>query len=86
MKYGPITSVEDHGTVWLVEYRVRAGGRRSVYFDHRPFSSFYEGVTGRDFFQDYRFGSGAQFIARQLQGRRIGVDDDQGVPTVVVED
>lgn len=53
------------------------GGLGTVCFDHRPFAHFYEGTTGRDFFRDYNFGRGRDYISGQLRGLRISVEGEQ---------
>lgn len=71
MPSGKILSAQDHGTIWQLLYQVDGDGSDSVYFDHRPFSHFYEGATGRSFSQDYKFGAGREYVSNQLKGLRI---------------
>jgi hypothetical protein len=81
--YGLITAAEDYGSVWRLVHRRDDDGSDSVYFDHRPFACFYEGATGRSFFEDYGFGAGRELISRELKGLRIRVEGD--FPEQVVE-
>ena len=76
---------EDQGTVWRGFYK---SGRRlhAVTFDHRPFANFYEGATGRSFYDDYAFGSGRKYISRELRGRSISVDETGNGTVVRLED
>jgi hypothetical protein len=80
---GWITAIEDYGSVWCLVYRRDDDGPDSVYFDHRPFACFYEGATGRSFFEDYRFGAGRELISKELKGLRIRVEKE--FPEQVVE-
>lgn len=73
---GRILSVRDCGTIWQLYYQVDNNGLGVVNFDHRPFSHFYEGVTGRNFFEDYAFGRGRQYVSSRLVGRRVSVDGE----------
>lgn len=73
MPTGKIIAAQDHGTIWTLAYRTENGRRDCLIFDHRPFAEFYEGVTERNFFKDYAFGRGREFISRQLKGIRICV-------------
>lgn len=72
--------------MWSLNYRQDGNGEKSVYFDHRPFSAFYEGATDRSFFKDYRFGAGREFISRKLRGRRIRVDGEFPEQSVGLEE
>ena len=74
--YGLITAAEDYGSAWCLVYKRDDGGSDSVYFDHRPFACFYEGATGRSFFEDYRFGAGRELVSKELRGLCIGVEGD----------
>lgn len=73
MSEGKIISAIDHGSVWQLLYEAEGDGIDSLYFDHRPFAGFYEGVTARSFFRDYAFGRGRRLISENLQGIRIHV-------------
>ncbi|MBI4444904.1 MAG: hypothetical protein HY645_03250 [Acidobacteria bacterium] len=53
---GKILLALDHDTIWQLFYEKNGGGIGHVYFDHRPFAQFYEGVTGQSFHEDYVFG------------------------------
>ena len=75
-KGGEILRAQDHGTVWEVVYRDGRGRANSVYFDHRCFAQFYEGVVGGSFYEDYQFGRGARYVSDQLAGLRIVVDGE----------
>ncbi|MGH7771434.1 MAG: hypothetical protein ACREQA_04285 [Candidatus Binatia bacterium] len=83
---GKILSARDCGTIWQLFYQVDKNGLSVVNFDHRPFAHFYEGVTGRDFFKDYRFGAGRQYVSDQLKDLRIVVEGDSFNQTVKLED
>ena len=67
-------------------YKIDGNGLDVVNFDHRPFADFYEGATGRSFYHDYEFGRGRQYISKQLQGRRISVEDGPFNETVQIDD
>jgi hypothetical protein len=86
MPSGEILSVEDHGTVWQLVYQIEGNVIDSIYFDHRPFSHFYEGATGRSFFHDYNFGVGREYVSNQLKGRRICVEGEFPEQTVSLDD
>lgn len=79
MPRGKTVSAIDHGTLWEVIYETEEDGIGNVYFDQRPFASFYHGVTGRDFMRDYAFGHGCGNVSRQLSGLRISVEGDDFV-------
>lgn len=83
---GKILSAIDHGTVWQLLYEIDGDGLGVLNFDHRPFGHFYEAVTGGDFFRDYQFGAGRDYISKQLQGRRISVDGEPFQEVVRLED
>lgn len=77
MNTGKIVSALDHGTMWQLLYQIDGDGLGSVYFDHRPFAHFYEGATGRSFFDDYRFGAGREYVSKALKDLRIYVDESE---------
>ena len=83
---GTIIDAIDQGTIWQLLYKTEQGHALTVEFDHRPFAAFYEGATGRDFFHDYRYGSGFPYVAKMLRGIRISVEGDQFAETVHLED
>lgn len=70
---GEISFARDCGTIWQLVYEREDQVVAVVNFDHRMFADFYEGVTGRSFYHDYRFGHGRDFVSRQLKGVRIAV-------------
>jgi len=83
---GKILSARDCGTIWQLYYEIDGNGLGVVNFDHRPFAHFYEGVTGQDFFRDYRFGAGREYISQQLKDLRIVVEGEPFNQTVRPED
>ncbi|MDA2912532.1 hypothetical protein MYX77_00980 [Acidobacteriia bacterium AH_259_A11_L15] len=83
---GKILSAIDHGTIWQLLYQIDGDGLGVVNFDHRPFAHFYEGATDRDFFKDYAFGRGCEYISQRLKGRRISVEGDRFNEVVRLED
>lgn len=82
---GKILMAADYGSVWQIFYKVDGGLLGLVTFDHRPFASFYEGATHRSFYEDYKFGSGRQFISDRLKGLRISVEGEQFSEVVSLE-
>jgi hypothetical protein len=64
---GKILSVEDGGSIWQVFYLPEEGGIDHVVFDWRRFAQFYEGTSGRSFYQDYKFGHGRDVIKGACQ-------------------
>lgn|GEM_PF-2525113 len=83
---GKILSARDCGTVWQLYYELDGDGLGVVNFDHRPFSYFYEGATGRSFYDDYKFGAGREYISKHLRGRRISVEGEPFEEVVRLED
>ena len=83
---GSIISARDHGTIWRLLYEIDGDGLGVVNFDHRPFANFYEGATGRDFFRDYAFAAGREYISKQLKDRRIRVEGEPFNEVVRLED
>jgi hypothetical protein len=86
MPSGEILSAEDHGTVWLLYYKIDGNGIDSVAFDRRPFHDFYEGLTGPSFYHDYNFGAGREYVSDRLKGRRIRVEGEFPEQTVILDD
>ncbi len=74
---GKILSVEDRGSVWQIFYRPEEGGIDHVTFDWRMFSNFYEGVSGRSFYRDYKFGHGRDIISEYFKGKTLVVDGEE---------
>ncbi len=72
---GEIQSAEDYGTIWSLLYKQDGDGLDNIYLDHRCFEHLYDGLTGRSFCRDYRFGRGTDFVSRQLEGLRIEVGE-----------
>ena len=83
---GKILSVEDGGSVWQIFYRPEEGGIDHVVFDWRMFSHFYEGTSGRSFYQDYKFGHGRDVIKDYFKGKTLIVEGDDFEESVRVED
>ncbi len=83
---GVVLEAEDHGTMWSLTYSKDGNGLETVYFAHRPFGDFYEGATGRSFFEDYAFGAGREYVSRKLRGRRVRVDGEFPEQTVMLDD
>ncbi len=83
---GKILSVEDGGSVWQIFYQPEEGGIDHVIFDWRMFSNFYEGVSGRSFYHDYRFGDGRDVIKDYFKGKTLIVDGEGFEETVSLED
>lgn len=85
MTRGVLLWAEDQGTIWRVFYQAE---RRlhAITFDHRPFADFYEGVTERNFYQDYAFGAGREYVSRQLRGLSISVNEEAAGKVVRLED
>lgn len=83
---GKILSARDCGTVWQLFYQIDDNGLGVVNFDNRPFSHFYEGATGRDFFKDYAFGRGREYVSQQLKDLRIIVEGEPFSQVVRLED
>lgn len=86
MPSGKILSARDCGTIWQLLYEVDGDGLGVVNFDHRPFGHFYKGATGRDFYRDYKFGAGREYISKQLRDRRISVEGEPFNEVVRLED
>jgi hypothetical protein len=84
--HGKILSAVDHGTMWNLIYEMDGGGLGMVHFDHRPFAHFYEAVTGKDFFKDYAFGQGREYVSKQLRDKRISVEGEPFNEVVRLED
>ena len=85
MPKGKILSAADHGTIWQLFYQRHRDGIEVVTFDHRQFAHFYEGVTGGDFYKDYDFGAGRDYISKRLKGLRIRVEGEPYQETVRLE-
>ena len=85
MPKSKILAAQDHGTIWHLFYETEDGDVGHVYFDHRPFADFYEGVTGQSFFADYASGRHRQYVSDQLKGRRISVEVELFNEVVVPE-
>lgn len=77
MPTGKILSAFDHGTIWQLVYLADDESIGTVHFEHRPFAQFYEGATGRNFYRDYAFGEGREYISKQLQGKRVSVEGEE---------
>lgn len=86
MRRGTIIGANDHGSIWRLVYKQDCDVLGVVVFDHRCFATFYEGVTGSSFYQDYRFGSGRDYVSEQLSGRRVAIEGEPFNETVRVED
>ncbi len=74
---GKILSVEDGSSVWQIRYRREQGGIEHVVFDWRMFSNFYEGMSGRNFYNDYRFGHGRDVIRDYFRGKTLVVKGEE---------
>jgi hypothetical protein len=83
---GKIISAQDHGTVWQLFYKQSRHGIGVVTFDHRPFADFYQAATGRDFYGDYAFGAGRDYISEHLKGLRVRVDGEPYRETISLEE
>ncbi|MCI0724480.1 MAG: hypothetical protein L0338_36780 [Acidobacteria bacterium] len=83
---GKVLAVRDCGSIWQLFYELDGNGLGVVNFDHRPFAHFYEGVTGRDFFRDYAFGAGRDYVSQQLKDLRIVVEGEPFSQTVKLEE
>jgi hypothetical protein len=81
-----IIGAEDHGSIWRLLYREDSNGEREVDSDWRQFAHFYEGITGRDYYKDYCFGRGANYISQQLENIRIRVEGEPFNEVVIPED
>jgi hypothetical protein len=86
MPKGKILSVEDGGSIWRILYMPEEGGIDHVIFDWRMFSNFYEGVSGRSFYQDYNFGYGRDIIKKYFKGKTLIVDGEEFEESVSLED
>ena len=83
---GKILLVEDSGSVWRIFYQPEEGGIDHVAFDGRMFSNFYEGISGRSFCQDYKFGHGRDAIKDYFKGKTLIVDGEEFEETVSLDD
>lgn len=86
MPTGKILSAADHGSIWTLAYLADDNTIGTVHFDHRPFTHFYEGATGRSFYRDYQFGAGREYVSSQLKGKRISVEGEPFNETVCLEE
>ena len=86
MRRGTVIGADDQGAIWRLIYKQDGNGVGAVVFDHRPFANFYEGVTGSNFFDDYNFGRGRNYVANQLKGLRVAIDGGPFNETVRVEE
>lgn len=86
MPRGTILRAWDLGTIWNLFYKIDGDGLDIVTFHHRPFAHFYEGATGADFFKDYVFGAGREYVSERLKGLRISVEGEPFSQVVRLED
>ncbi len=77
MPIGQIVSVEDRGSVWEIFYRLDEGGIDRMVFDWRRLAHFYEGTSGRNFYDDYNFGAGRETIKSHFEGRSLLVEGEE---------
>lgn len=85
MRKGKILAAEDHGTIWRLWYETEQGVAH-IYFDHRQFAHFYEGVTGRSFFKDCGFGKGREYVSQRLKNLCMSVEGEPFSETITPED
>ena len=83
---GTILYARDQGSIWQLFYDRDEDGIEVVHFDHRPFAQFYEGATGRSFYEDYKFGAGRDYVSKQLQGKRIRIAGEPFSETVSLDE
>ena len=62
MRRGTVIGADDQRTIWRLIYKQDGDGIDVVIFDHRSFANFYEVVTGSNFFDDYNFGRGRNYV------------------------
>jgi hypothetical protein len=85
MPKGKILSVEDYGSVWTLYYETPKGKIGQINFDWRMLANFYEGTSGRDFYNDYNFGQGRKSISDYFIGKTISIGDKDGSEYVRLE-
>ncbi len=83
---GKILSVEDGGSVWTFFYRTEEGEARYAIFDWRQLSDFYEGTSGRSFYQDYKLGHGRNVIKDYFRGKILILDGEDFKESVSFEE
>lgn len=86
MPRGNVLMVKDEGTIWTMVYQPEEGGLDRVVFDWRQFAHFYEGTSGRSFYQDYCFGAGRDAIRSFLRGKTLSVEHEEFGERILFED
>jgi len=77
MSKGKILAVENGGSIWSIYYQPEEGGIDHVILDWRQFAHFYEGISGRSFYHNYKFGLGRDVIKDYFRGKTIIVVKDE---------
>ena len=58
---------------------------KTVPFDWRQLSRFYEGSSGRSFYHDYKFGHGRDVMKNYFKGKTLLVDGEEWNERVSLE-
>ena len=86
--YGSILTATDHCTIWRMILKIETTDDEpdqhlaTLNWDCRQPKDFYEGTSGRSFYQDYRFGAGRPISENYFRNHPITVEYDPSMKTV----